>query len=163
MGEIRFKLRDADGVEHVYDLTPHTHSQGQQLFWALMAMGVEPIVQALDVFMRSKALAKGTQLSDLLDRDTSEVVSEILGDADLGALGPALRRSLVSTPLDVIGRDLLRYTNRDGKPLSDEMVIDQAYQRNWGEYVQALWKSVEINRFFGPLSSLVAAATDQES
>ena len=77
---------------------------------------------------------------------------------DLAKLGPAVRRSIQTVAMDEIGLELFRFMNRDGKPLSDQLVRDAAYQRNWSEYAMAMWRSLNENRFLSLFDSLADSA-----
>ncbi len=151
MEPITFDLTAADGSKHRYDITPHTHEQGHRLFWQLMATAAGPLARVADIVL---ATQKAGGLAQLLDKDHMDLLDEVLGAGGVASLGEDVKRAILSTDMPDIGVELLRFTNRDGQPMSEAINRDMAYQANWIEYLQALWRSVEHNNFLPLLDML---------
>lgn len=146
---IQFKLKDADGVEHAYECLPHPASEGQRVMWMLWGMGVEPLGKIAAGFMRMEGMRGKSIFAAAGDASLREQFALVV---DLGAMAAAIRQALASVPMDVLGKDLLSRTTRDGKELANPLVFDEAYSRNYPEYALALWEVVKANRFFPALS-----------
>lgn len=133
MATVTFTLTDAEGEDHQYEVTPHSGRQGQQIFWRLTALGVEPMAAALGAFDFATALQEG--------------VADLNSKVDLDAVAGQLRQSILAQDPSELAEDLLQFTLRDGKPLKG-IAFDKAYQGNWMEYAQALFHVIRANRFF---------------
>ncbi len=152
--EHTFNLPDSSGVSHAYTLTRHRGSEGMPLCQQILGLVVEPLAAGAGPLVMgavSKGGAKG-----LLD---SPAALEAL---DFGALARGVRSSLLSPPTPTV-LALLRYTNRDGKPLvSDDgratAAFDLAYAGNYMELGRAMWESCAHNGFFPGLDTFASVA-----
>lgn len=147
-----FVLKDQKGAEHSYSVQPHPASEGTRLVLTLMGLAGEPLGR----LFQSKA-------ADLI---TQFQAGEISLDADLGGLlqsvpWPAIAKDVRNAIACLDGQglfsDILKYTMRDGKPLSQGIVFDIAYQQNYIELLRAVWKVVEVNGFLGFIGSSLSA------
>jgi hypothetical protein len=149
-----FTLTDADGNPHTYAVTRHRGSEGYGLAQLLLGLVLEPL-----------AAAAGPPIVAAVTRGGLGVVLDdpaILAALDLAGLARALRGSLLGLSDATIG-SILRYVNRDGKPLIGEGnrptgVFDAAYAGNYAELGAVLWEVVRYNRFFPGLDTFADAA-----
>lgn len=155
-GHLSFTLNDADGNPHAYELMPHPAAEGQEILFTLIGMGAEPLgalVQSalLDgtVWDNLRGSYKEGGLNAIADLDQDS----ILGGVNLGDFGKHLSSVLLRTDCATLSRSMLEYAYRDGVLLDTETAFSQAYRANYGELLKALWKSIELNRFF-PLSGI---------
>jgi hypothetical protein len=147
----QFVIKDADGVDRHYEVTPHNAVQGQAIMWDLVALGAEPMARLASSALKSEevvaalasTLAEKGGAAKLLDGG----VVELLGDIDIGAVGADLKRAIMSMPMAKLTREILRHTTREGRPLSDDTAFGLAYQANYGELLRAVWEVAKINRF----------------
>jgi len=148
-----FTLTDADGQQHSYSVDPHTPTDGFGVCSRVAAAVIDPLAgTALAALAKTVPLAirRGVGSDGKLDvaaiMDDPEIV-EALSGLDFANAGKGLRRAVESIDLHLV-RDILRHTNRGGKPLSSDLHFDTAYQRNYGEMFKAAWKVGGYNRFF---------------
>lgn len=155
-----FTLSDADGTPHTYTVQPHRGHQGAPLALQLLALVVEPLaVGAGPVIMDGLGRTKGKPggaIAQLLDDD------QVLQSLDLEALARGVRTAMLGLRLQLM-LDVLRYTNRDGKPLVTDALqptgtFDVAFARNYQELGLALWEVARFNGFFPALSTIAGAA-----
>jgi len=157
----QFTLEDADGNPHSYEVQPHAPTDGFRVCSRIAAAIIDPLAgTALSALVKTvpAALKRARQSDGSLNVDAILDDPEImdgLGSLDFSSTGPGLRRAVESLDLDLV-RDVLRFTTRDGKPLSADLHFDTAYQRNYGELMKAVWKVGAHNRFFGPLDGFGA-------
>lgn len=156
-----FTLQDADGQTHRYEVLPHPPTEGFRVCSRIAAAIVDPLAgTALSALARTvpqalkRARGEGGKIDLGRIMDDPEILDSIAG-LDFSSTGPALRRAVESLDLALM-RDVLRHANRDGKPLSSDLVFDTAYSRNYGELMSAAWKVGAYNRFFGQLAGFGA-------
>lgn len=154
MSEFSFQCTDDQGQRWKYDLQRHRASEGQAIVRKIGALVVEPVASALGPAGVAMFLAKGKE--GLLDDP------EILKSVDMAALG-AGARSAIEALDDALIFSVLRYTNRDGKPLIGDTgrptaLYDTVYAGNYGELVTAVWEVCRVNRFFPALDSIESVA-----
>jgi hypothetical protein len=146
----QFVIKDADGNDRRYEVTPHNAVQGQAIMWDLVALGAEPVARLADSALKSEEVVAGLA-SALASGGVGKLLDggavELLGGIDLGAVGADVKRAIVSMPMQRLTRDILRHTTREGRALSDDTVFGLAYQANYGELLRAVWEVVKINRF----------------
>lgn len=160
ISEHRFTLTDAEGASHTYTVQPHPGSEGAPLALGLLSLVVEPLaagagpvlVQGLGKVQGKGKAALGALLTD----------PQLLEALDLQALSSGVRAAMVGMRPAVMYQ-LLRYTNRDGKPLVTNdgrptSAYDEAYARNYMELGRALWEVASFNAFFPALSTIADAA-----
>lgn len=133
-----FRLRDADGKDHIYEVQLHPGTQGYVLSNRLTGIATGALGKLLE-----GPQAGLEKLADL--------------DVEASALGPAVQQAIAGLPLELM-RSILRYTNRDGKDLNTDLVFDDAYRRNYGELYLAVLGVVRFNRFFPVPDSFWTAA-----
>lgn len=159
-------LNDADGKPHTYVVYPHPAEEGQEVFWQLVAIASEPggaFVQKLldsgDILERViSGIRQALKEEDETDGPADQDLAGLVRGIDFGSLGQDIRRTLASSQMPGLAKDLLRHTVRDGKMLSESVHFNEAYTANWGEYIQALLLAVEVNRFFALLTTFFGAA-----
>ena len=143
MGPYTFTLADADGAEHVYTIiAPHKAQAGAAIMFELSGMLAGPLAPLL-------AGLVGKSGADL--------------DAIGAAVGPELGKAIVGLgDLRLVHR-ILTETLRDGKQLGPSGAplanFNEAYQRNYGELLAALWEVVKYNRFLSLPAGMSSALT----
>ncbi len=155
-----FTLKDAEGVEHTYDVTKHLTENGAQLaawvtghsFEALALAFGDVGIAAIEKMAQNK---KGANLAAIAAAIASN--PEIMAQLDAAKVGAAVRGVLIklSVPMQL---QILRTTNRDSKPLVEEgkptHTYNTAYPANYAELGQALVKVCQVNGFFPALGAL---------
>lgn len=137
MEPLTFIVIDRAGVEHEYSVLPHNADEGFALSAKLLELGVEPLAQLV-----AGALQSGPASAEaLLDAD----LGAVLAGVDLGEIGKRLGPVIAALP--GLRAALLKHTTRDGKKLNDLPAFNSAYQRNYAELYQALYRVVEVNGF----------------
>lgn len=139
-------MTDDDGQSHEYSLIQHGASEGFDLLPRMLEVVGEPIAVAL--------LGDGSSDVDLDQLRDGAVEMELSLRGDL--LGPQITtfcRRLVAAGGAGLVRDLLKYTQRDGKPLADRTHFDAAFQGNYGELMMAVKWAITEN-FAGALGRL---------
>jgi hypothetical protein len=81
-------------------------------------------------------------------RGETDDFSKMLSKLDLSTVGQELSRALLTGRAPKLTRRLLQHVHRDGKPLRDDGHFGRAYQANYYELMQLVWKVCGINRFF---------------
>ncbi len=129
------KIDDDDGRSHEYTCVPFGAADGMRVARQLFVLAGPSLAGVLGKVKPGKA----AELMDI--------------DLDIGAIIQDLVVALGAVELDVLARDLLRLASRDGRPLGGcsaaSAEFDTAYQANYGELVEALIWTVEVNRFGG--------------
>ena len=131
-------VKDAEVKPHRYEVQLHPGTEGYRLANGLTKTASGAIGELLVGANLDKATGG---LDDALDA------------VDISRLGPALQQALGGLPQPIV-MQVLKYTNRDGKPLSDPAVFDVAYRRNYFEVIAALYLVCRFNRFFPVPDSL---------
>lgn len=124
-----FKLADAEGEIHSYEVTPHRNRDGRKIVAELAALLAPPLAGVAGAFV-----------------DGAGGESALDGGALVG-VGAALRDVLRDVPDDLVER-LLANTVRDSVPLNTADARDKAYSRNYREEERALVEVIRYNRFF---------------
>lgn len=158
--EHNFTLTDAQGEQHTYTVSPHRGSEGAPLALQLLALVVEPLAAgAGPVIIQGLGKVQGKGKAALVALATDP---ELLEALDLQQLGAGVRSAMLQLRPALIAQ-VLRYTNRDGKPLiasggKPTSLYDRAYARNYMELGRALWEVASFNGFFPALSTLADVA-----
>lgn len=139
---ITFTLVDADGQPHEYSCRPHPAREGSDIMWRLVALGAEPLGRAAKGLLHTLDAGNLRQLMD-----DPNGLEKIAAAVDFAALGADVRAALQATPMSELVHAVLKYTSRDGKGLSNPILFDAAYTRNYGELLRAAWEAVQANRF----------------
>lgn len=160
MQEHTFTCTDANGDEHHYDVAPHRGSEGAPLALMLLSLVVEPLATgagpvAIQGLGKTKGKGKAALAELLTDPD-------LLAELDLAALSKGVRTAMLGLKPALL-YNVLRYTNRDGKPLVSNALqptslYDAAYARNYMELGAALWEVAKWNGFFPALSTIADGA-----
>lgn len=150
------QIADASGTLHTYTITPHRGSEGMVLTQQLLALVIEPVAAGLGP-MAVAAFTRGG-VSAVLDSP------DIMSALDFGALARGVRSALLGLPAPTV-LALLRYTNRDGKPLVGDdgratTAFDVAYARNYAELGKILWGVCAFNGFFPGLDTFASVARE---
>lgn len=157
-GAHTFQLTDAQGQTHDYLVTEHPAGEGVEIFYQLMGLGAPTLTGLLGAALKAEdllgALFDALTSSDETARqlDTSDL-AKLLGDLNLEQVGQEIGRALGTGKAPALTRALLKHTHRDGQPLAK--VFDRAYQANYWELMQLIWKVCQVNRFFPDSSTLL--------
>lgn len=150
-----FTLTSAQGTSHTYMMQPHRGSEGAPLAVRLSALVVDPLVTGLGSILL-EGLAGGFSPSQMvIDADT-------VARLNMAQISAGVRGALLGIKPDLMCA-VLKYTNRDGKPLvspegKPTMAYDGAYSCNYLELARALWEVARFNGFFPGLSTAISAA-----
>ena len=160
MLEHTFTCADADGTEHTYTVQPHRGHEGAPLALQLLSLVVEPIATgAGPVVVQGLGKVRGKGKAALQQLATDP---ELLEALDLAALARGVKLALLGLRPAFLYA-VLRYTNRDGKPLVTDAgkptgTFDSAYARNYAELGKAMWEVAQWNGFFPALDTIAAVA-----
>lgn len=138
-----FVLKDADGVEHQYQVLPHDADKGERIMWQLDAMLVGPLGALLQSQL-GRVIAAEASVNELLGAKVEDVFQGI----DLLAVGRDLATHLRGPEILALSAELMQHTTRDGLPMSVRENRSVAYQRNYWELRRALFEIIRYNRFF---------------
>ena len=135
-------IRDDSGQDHSYSLTPHPPTEGIPLAGRILDVVGVPASKLLADMMSTGSLAAVLEQDlkfspEQIERALQLIISRLTDGAFLALI-----------------KSLLRYAQRDNKPLSNEAMFDMAYQANYGELAEALlWVIREngMHRFLGRL------------
>lgn len=168
-------LYDWDGKPHKYEVILHKATEGQDVLWMLLAIAAEPggaflqkMLEGKDVFGKLMAgfrahLKPKSDGDDGTETDAADAdIEKILRGADFGSVGQDIRRTLMTSPMSKLARNLLKNTLRDDKLLGEETHFNEAFTGNWGEYLKALLLSIEANRFFALLGIFAELSKKEE-
>ena len=141
--EHSFSLPDASGTAHHYTVAPHRGAEGAPLALSLMSLVVEPLATGAGPGLVD-AIGSAESVGDV---DMASIAKSL----DLPGLSKGLRTAMTGLSIPLMCR-LLKYVNRDGKPLVSDGIptgaFDAAYSRNYMELGRALWKVASYNGFF---------------
>lgn len=143
-----YTLLDADGVSHDYETTLHPASQGAAIMWQLLALAAAPLGAAVKGFL---ATSSGFDLRAVLD--APDGLQRLGASVDFAAVGEDVGRALASGDRDVLVKQILSRTTRDGKRLDNVIEFDGAYTGNYGELIRVIWEAVRANRFLSLLGT----------
>lgn len=151
--DITLHLTGPGGQTQLYTVTRHRGSEGMGICRQLLALVVEPLASGLGPVAAAAFATKGV---GALDNPA------VLAALDFGALSRGIKAALLGLP-DALVLAVLRYTNRNGKPLVGPdgratAAFDEAYAANYDELGAALWEVCRINGFFPGLDTFVSAA-----
>ena len=160
MAPIEFQLADAKGNPHDYTLSPHPTSEGSMLALRVLGMAGEPIGRLaggnldaiMDIIPIAIEAANQAELEDKGDAEMFEEIKREIGDLsdldlDLGSIVADIQAAIFEAGGDKFLKDLLKYTYRDGEKLAQPHVYDQAYQANYRELFQVIWRVIKENGF----------------
>ena len=134
---VELTIADDNSGAHHYLIALHPAAEGQRVVLQLMGLLAGPLAELV---------AAGVQGGGLS------------ADVDFQGIGRQLGAVLLSDAPPRLVRELLRYANRDGRPLSNDHDFNVAYTGNYGELMMALKEVVQANRFL-PLSRISAIAS----
>lgn len=146
MEPLQTRLKDRDGNEVSYLITPIRPSQSIDLALNILACIAKPGSRLIKLGLEAKGL-------DNLDDEVQ--LKEFLAQIDFtqfGADAESVLRSLAARP-DLVRR-LFDGTIRDNQDMSNDAQFDLAYMGNWGELYAALKVIVEHNGLLPFLDSL---------
>lgn len=141
---IELTIADDIGGAHSYLIALHPAAEGQRILCQLLGLAAGPLAELL------AAGAVGDGLA---------------AKVDFHGLGRQLSAVLLGEAPPRLIRDLLRYTSRDGRAMSNEHEFNLAYTGNYGELLVALSEVVQANRFLplSRISRLLPGATPTRS
>ena len=141
---VELTIADDNGGAHHYLIALHPAAEGQRVVLQLMGLLAGPLAELV---------AAGVQGGGLSS------------DVDFQGIGRQLGAVLLSDAPPRLVRELLRYANRDGRPLNNDGDFNAAYTGNYGELMMALKEVVQANRFLplSRISSMLPGATATRS
>lgn len=155
-----FTLTDARGGAHNYLVTEHPAGEGMEIMFGLLGLGAPSVVGLVAVGIKSVdvlkalfgALAGGEEegIQKINGADWA-ILAALFKDVDLSTVGLEIGKALGTGKAPELARRILSRTLRDGKPLfvaGNGQAFEQAYQANYGELLQAVFRVCAINRFF---------------
>lgn len=153
-----FRLVDADGRPHAYEVTLHRASEGMPLMWEIAALVAGPLAGLLSLvapLISAVGGASGGRSLRAIIEDPAVLVmvTDSLKGADLTSLGRSLQLALAQPGNSSLVTRLLSQTTRDGVALDDPFAFDDAYTANYMELARAVWEVVLANRFLPPLAT----------
>lgn len=165
VGPKRFQLTGADGRVHEYLVQEHPGEEGMGVLFDLIALGAPTLLGLAAAALKAddligtvfQALRGGEDTERPVTSGDTGKLSNMIGSLDLGQVGVELSRSLATGRGPKLARAILSKSFRDGKQLADDGHFSLAYQANYAELMQALWKVCEINRFFPQLSTWLSS------
>jgi hypothetical protein len=138
---IEFVLQDADGKDQQYSIVPHPGSEALTLVWRIIHVASKPLARLLEGNLG--------RLLEALSSDQNVDAAELVDELDLqlsSALGDVFAILQEAGP-EIITRELLIHTYRNGRSLKQTKNFDDAFTANYGEMLQACSKAVKVNRF----------------
>ena len=138
---VEFNLKDAEGDSVTYSVVLHPGSEALTLLWSIIQAGAQPLARLLEGNLG--------RLIDALTSEQSVELSELVNELDL-RLSDAVRDVfgiIQAAGADILVRELLSHTYRDGVSLKGTKAFDDAYTANYGEMIEAVVKVVKVNRF----------------
>lgn len=144
-----FTINDAHGLPHVYTGVMHPPDEGMDILWHLMALGGEPLARLAQGLIGDamQGLGGSGDMSAVLVQLRDKVDLEKI---DLPAVARDLRVVVGQLPMTELVHRLLKYADRDGKPLrtdGNRLHFDQAYTANYLEMVHAAGRVIAVNGF----------------
>jgi hypothetical protein len=168
----RFALTDYAGQPHDYLVQEHPAIEGMEVLYELLGLGAPSLLGLASAALRSQdlvgaflglsrggaedgdadggetAVDEGGAPSLPVSRGETDDFSKMLSKIDLSTVGQELSKALLTGRAPKLTRRLLQHVHRDGKPLRDDGHFGRAYQANYYELMQLVWKVCGINRFF---------------
>jgi len=151
-----FTLIDSDGESHEYTVTQHGGAEGGSLARYVGALLVQPFITGLGPMLPTIIESAGgldAAMSAGADGLLSAVMdsTEAMESVDLMALSKGVQAALTGLP-DSKLYQILKYTNRDGKPLTKggkaSRTYNKGYARNYTELARAIYEVCQYNGFF---------------
>lgn len=151
--EHTLQITGPHGQMQSYTVTKHRGSEGMGICRQILALAVEPVLAGLGPVAAAAFATKG---AGALDNPA------VLAALDFGALSRGIKAALLGLP-DALVLSVLRYTNRNGKPLVGPdgratAAFDEAYAANYDELGVVLWEVCRLNGFFPGLDTFESVA-----
>jgi hypothetical protein len=163
----RFTLTDYAGTAHTYIVQEHPAVEGLEVLYELMGLVAPSLLGLASAALRSQdlvgaflGLSRAEPDDDAGDggettpaalapsRAETDDFSKMLSKLDLSTVGQELSKALLTGRAPKLTRRLVQHVHRDTKPLADDGHFARAYQANYYELMQLVWKVCAINRFF---------------
>lgn len=148
-----FTLRDAEGVEHQYEVVHHPATEGQAIMWELVALAAAPLGALI------KGLLSGTEpINFRALLDDPEGMTRLGTMIDFGKVGGDVKTALASGSMPQLTAKILsrtRRSNEEGRmvELANRSNFDAAYTGNYAELLKAVWRVAQANRFLSLLGT----------
>lgn len=162
---LTFSLKDRDGVEHLYTVTPHSPLEdGMDVLTVLLQLGAGPAAQAFFAAARVSEEERlqaeaAVKAGGEPDPSAGQIRwGDVFDNIDLPAAVESFQAGLVqSGGMKRLAPLVLKHTFRDGTRLFDARTgkalgFDSAYGMNYGEMVAAVREVERINGFFASLA-----------
>lgn len=146
-----FTLTDASGQPHEYSVTPHGASKGTGLCMRVLKIAGEPVGRLASANLGQLLdMVGGIEVGDGASNDEvfasiKDRLSEL--DVDFGDVIRDVQMAISELGDEKLFAELFHHSYRDGKPLANPAVYDEAYQANYMELFRAIWEVVTINGF----------------
>ena len=151
-GVHKFQLTDAKGQPHTYIVNEHPAGEGMAIMFALVGLGAPTVLGLAGAAIQSERLlgavvdvVRGKTDDETDDDDWKDFAGMAVG-LDLPSVGREVGLALATGKAPELTKKVLARTFRDGKPLLE--VFDQAYQANYFELLEAVFRVCRINQFF---------------
>lgn len=165
----RFTLKNREGEDIPYIVTPHTYPDNMDVLDAMLELGLGPLVESGFAAFKISAKKKGKPEAGESKDDENKAsvtidMTEIFENMDRAAVVKDVKDGFRRLGMRTLTPMLLKFTTRDGKRLIDSdgstHRLDQAYVRNYGELAQVIQEVIKYNDFFSALASFFGESED---
>lgn len=170
----RFTLTDYAGTAHTYLVQEHPAIEGLEVLYELLGLGAPSLLGLASAALRSQdlvgaflGLARAEASEDgggtAITSGETDDFSKMLAKLDLSTVGQELSKALLTGRAPKLTRRLVQYVHRDSKPMADDGHFARAYQANYYELMQLVWKVCALNRFFPQPSTWGSSGSASQS
>jgi hypothetical protein len=145
-----FQLTDAQGKSHNYVVVEHPAGEGMEIMYQLLSLGSPTVLGLVGAALNSTdllgAVGRALRGGDSGIADKAALGRQLAG-LDLASVGIEVGKALGAGTAPSLTRQVLSRVHRDTHKL-DPATFDRAFQANYWELLQLLWRVIAINRFF---------------
>lgn len=164
-GVHQFRLADANGAEHDYLVQEHAAGDGMAIMYELLGLGAPSVLglagavlklenvvkMGLEAVMGREIVGDAGEVGSLTGADVTQLAT-LATDLDLSAVGIEVGKALSGGRAPKLTLSVLAKTHRDGRALvvggKPTVDFERAYQANYMELLQVVWRVCTLNRFF---------------
>ena len=146
---------------HSYLVQEHPAGEGMEIMYELLGLGAPTVLGLAAAAIKSEELLRAV-LEAMKGVDSEVTMGDLggmLSSLDLGSAGAELGKAIGTGKAPGLTKKILSRTHRDRQPIA--RCFDTAYQANYAELLQAVWKVCTINRFF-PVPSMSPSLPDEK-